>query len=163
MIAFIGSGQSMKLFTIGFPIKVAGVYDCASNLCGVSVHIFCRRVGNNVTAPFKRTAVDRRGKCVIHNQWNSMLVGYFSKTFDIKHVASRVGYCFAKEAFCIRFERGLYFFVIPVGIDECAFNAHFLQGNAEKIERSTINGVGSNDVISCFTNVEHSIEIGCLA
>ena len=141
MIAFIGSGQSMKLFTIGFPIKVAGVNDYASHLRGVSVHIFCRRVGNNVTAPFKRTAVDRRGKCVIHNQWNSMLVGYFSKTFDIKHVASRVGYCFAEEAFCIRFERSLYLFIIPFRVNERAFNAHFLQRNAEKIECSTIDCV----------------------
>ena len=92
-----------------------------------------------------------------------MSMSHFSKTLYIKHIATRVGYRLAKEALGVFLETSLYLCIIPVWINEGTLYAEFLHRNAEKIERSAINSVGGDEVVTCLTNIEHSIEVRCLS
>ena len=118
---------------------------------------------DDVTAPFEGTAVDRSGKGIVHDERNTMLVGHLGKTLDVEDVTARVADGFAEEALGVGLESSLDALVIPIGINEGALDAKFLERHAEEIECTTIDGIGSDEVVARFADVEDGIEVGSLA
>ena len=108
---------------MGIPVEVPAVHDGTAHRCGVPVHVFGGGMGHDVCPPFKRAAVDGRGKRVVHNQGYTMFVGHAGKAFYVEHVAARVGDGFAEETFGVRAEGGFDAFIVPFRVDECAFDA----------------------------------------
>ena len=91
-----------------------------------------------------------------------MLMCHLGKTLYIEDVATRVRDGLAEETLGILLETCLYLGIIPIRIDEGALYAELLHGYAEEVEGAAIDGVGGDEVVACLTDIEHSIEIGCL-
>ena len=108
---------------MGVPIEVAAVHYGTAYRCGVSVHIFSGGVGDDVCSPFKRAAVDRCGKGVVHNQGHTVFVGHPGEAFYVEHVATRIRNGFAEKTFRVRTESGFDTFVVPFRIYKRAFDA----------------------------------------
>ena len=94
---------------MGHPVEVAAVYNGAAYAGAVAVHIFGGRMGNNVRAPLKGTAVDRGGKGVVHNQRHPMGVGHLGKQLNIQHRQSRIGNGLAEHSLGVGPEGGIQF------------------------------------------------------
>ena len=119
-------------------------------------------MGDDIASPLERTAVDRCGEGIIHDEWHTMLVSHLSETLDIEDIAARVGDSLAKEALGILLEACLYLLVTPVWVYKGALDAEFLHRHAKKVVRATIYRIGSNEVVTCLTDIEDSVEVGCL-
>ena len=65
--------------TICFPIKVTRIDNNTTNLWGMSIHILCRRMSDDITTPLKRTTVDWCSKCIVNYQWYTMLIAIPAK------------------------------------------------------------------------------------
>ncbi len=91
-----------------------------------------------------------------------MPVSHVGKALDVEYLASGVGDCLSEEGLGILAEACLYLLVIPLGVDEGALDAEFLERNTEQVERASVYIVGRDDVAACLTDIEDCIEIGCL-
>ena len=63
----------------------------------------------NITAEFKRTAVDRSCKGIIHNKRNSIFMCNICKGFNIKHIKAWIRNCFTENTFRVRLNGSLNF------------------------------------------------------
>ena len=90
MIRFIRFSQSMIFMSIGIPVKVTAVNDSSANLHSMSVHIFGCGMGDDISSPFKRTAVYRCSEGVVYNKRNFMFVSNLCEFFNIKNYQGRV-------------------------------------------------------------------------
>ena len=151
MVAVVGRGEPGELVLVSIPVKVAAVHDCTANLCCMSVHVLGGGVGDDVGSPLEWAAVDGCGECIVDNQGYTVPVSHVGKALDVEYLASGVGDC------C------LYLLVIPLGVDEGALDAEFLERNTEQVERASVYVVGRDDVAACLTDIEDGIEIGSLS
>ena len=163
MVALVGGGQAVELLTVGIPVEITRIDHNAAHLCGMSVHVLCGGVGDDVTAPFEGTAIDGRCKSVIDDEGYAMLVGHLGKSLDVEHVAAGVADGLAEETFRIGLEGCLDALVVPIGINEGALDAELLQRHAEEVERATVNGVRRDEMVACLADVEDGVEVGSLA
>ena len=163
VIALVGSAESRELVSLSLPVEVTAIHHGATHLTRMTVHVLRCGVSDNVCTPFKRTAVDRRSKRVIHNEWHTMPVRHLRKSLDVEHIAARVRNRLAKEALRIWTELLLDALIIPVRVNKRAFNAQLLQRHAKEVERAAINRVRSDEMVTSLTDVEHSIEVGSLS
>ena len=124
------------------PVEVATVYNATAHCSSVAVHVFCGAVGHNVSSPLKRSAIDWCGKGVVNDEWHPVFVGNLGIAFNVEYVATRVGYCFAKDALGVGPEQGFDFFVGCIFVNKGAFNAHFLERDAKQVVGAAVNGVG---------------------
>ena len=83
-------------FAAGFPVKVAAVYNDAAALQCMAIHILGCRMYHNICTKLNGLTQTRCCKCIIHNQWNMVLMGNGSKFFNIKHSQCRIGNGFSK-------------------------------------------------------------------
>lgn len=56
VVGRIGFRHSRELVVVGFPVKISAVDDCAADGHRMAVHVFCRRMGDDVRAEFERPA-----------------------------------------------------------------------------------------------------------
>ena len=93
---------------------------------------------DDVASPFKRTAVDGSGECVVNNQGHTVLMCYAREFLDVEHLASRIGDGLTKHCLGIRSECLLDFLLRGILIDKRALDTQFLQRYSEEIECATI-------------------------
>ena len=119
MIRFIRCGQTREFFCMSFPVKVSTVHDTATQCHGMSIHIFCRGMRDNIHPKLKWLAVDRCCKGIIHR--SSVLHGCVPDSrilqYQVQHQC-RVGNCLGKYCFCIRFKVLFQFFFRQIRIHQ---------------------------------------------
>ena len=79
-----------------FPIEVTAIDDATAHLRGVSVHVFCGAVGDDVGTPLERSAVDGCRKRVIDDERNAVAVGDSGEFLDVEHATARIRHRFAE-------------------------------------------------------------------
>ena len=159
MVALVGSAEAGELLGVLGPIELARVNDTSSNSRAVSVHILSCRVGNYISAPFKRTAVYGSCEGVVYDKRNSVLVRYLSEKLDVKHGQRRICDSLAEHRLGVLSERRVKLLLGRVGGYEGEVNAHSLERNREKIVSAAVDSRGSNYVISAGCDVEYRKEV----
>ena len=113
---------------------------------------------HNVCAPFKRATVDGRGEGVVHEEGHAVGMSKAGEAFDVKDVAAGIRDGFTEDTLRVRAEERLDFFVGRVGVKEGALDAHLFHRHAKEIERAAVDGVGGEEVVAGFADVEDGIE-----
>ena len=163
VIRLVRLGKTVVFVTVGFPVKVSAVNDRTSYLKSVTIHIFCGGVGDDISAPFKGTAVDGGGKGIVNNKGNSVLVSNTGKFFDIQNYKGRVGNGFRKKSLGVRTESSRNFLRRCVCVHKGTVNAQFFEGNSKKIKGSAVDGGGSYHVISGLADIKNRIKVCSLS
>ena len=163
MIRFIRFSQSMIFMSIGIPVKVTAVNDSSANLHSMSVHIFGCGMGDDISSPFKRTAVYRSSEGVVYNKRNFMFVSNLCEFFNIKNYQGRVCDGLCEKYLCIRTEGSCNFFRASIGVNESAVNAKLFEGNSQEVKGSSVNSRSRHNMITCFADIEDCIEVGSLS
>ena len=163
VVALVRSAETREFLGIRHPVEVTAIHNHAAYLrCG-AIHILSGRVGNDVGSPFKRTAVDRGGKGIVHDERHPVLMGDAGKLFNIEYGAARVADGFAKHHLGVRAESLLNLLLAGIRVYEGALDAQLLQGNTEEVEGAAVNLVRGNDVVARLADVEHGVEVGSLS
>ena len=158
VVTVIGSAKSGEFVRVRHPVEIAGINNASAHSGTVTVHIFCCGVGNDIRAPFKRTATHGSCKGVVDNKGYSVSVCGFCKFFNIKNGEGGICDCFTENRLCIGAECGIEFLLGTVGGNECEINAHFLHCNCEKIVGSAVDCGGRNNVVAAGCDIENRIE-----
>ena len=148
MIRFIRSGQSGELLRIRFPVKIAAVHDAAAHAGCMAVHVLCGRMGHDIGAPLKRTAVDRSCKRIVNNQRHAVSVCCPRKLFNIQNHQGRIGDSLTKYRLRIRLKCLLQLFLCRIRIHQSRINSQFLKCHGKEIGRSAIDCRRTDHVIS---------------
>ena len=162
MIRLVGSGQAGELLGMGHPVEIAAVHYGSAHLGGHAIHIFGGGMGHDVGAPFKGTAVDGGGEGVVHNEGDTVLVGYPREFLYVEDGTAGVGDGLAKQGLGIGTECLLNLFLTGFGGHEGAFDAELLQGHAKQVEGAAVNLIRGDNMVACLADVEQGIEIGGL-
>ena len=128
----------------------------------MAVHVLGGGVGNDISAPLERAAVDRSCKCVVNDQRNAVLMRSLRELLDVEN--SQGGVCdgLAENRLSVRLERRVQLLGSAVGAYEREINAHLAHGNVEQIERTAVDRAGSDYVVSAACDVEHREEVRSL-
>ena len=163
VVTLVRSAEAREFLGIRHPVEITAIHNYAAYLrCG-AIHILGGRVGHDVGSPFKRTAVDRGGKGVVHDERHPVLMGDAGKLLDVEYGTARVADGFAKHHLGVRAESLLNLLLAGIRVYEGALDAQLLQGNAEEVEGATVNLVRGNDVVARLADVEHGVEVGSLS
>ena len=162
VITLVGRTQTGVFVRVLRPVKFAGINDRAADGARVAVHVFCRRVYDDICAPFKRAAVDGRCKRVVHNQRNAAPVRGRREFFDIQNGQRRVCNRLAIHGLCVGPKCGVQFLRRAVRIDKRDLDAHALHGDGKKIEAAAINARRTDQMVTRADNIEHREEDRCL-
>ena len=162
VITLVGRTQTGVFVRVLRPVKFAGINDRAADGARVAVHVFCRRVYDDICAPFKRAAVDGRCKRVVHNQRNAVPVRGRREFFDIQNGQRRVCNRLAIHGLCVGPKCGVQFLRRAVRIDKRDLDAHALHGDGKKIEAAAINARRTDQMVTRADNIEHREEDRCL-
>ena len=163
VIGIIGFTQARELFRIKAPVKIAGVHNSAAYAHGMSVHVLGGGMGNDVRPPFKRIAVNGRGKGIVHNQRHLMGVGRLCKFFNVKHHQRGVGNGFRQHTSCIFLKSLAEGFIVRIRIHDSAGNSHFLHCYGDEVEGAAVNGGRKHHMAARLTDIEHRIIVSGLA
>ena len=137
------------------PVEFSGVYYAAADDGGGSLHVFGGGVGDNVSSPLERSAVDGSSKGIVHDEGNSVCVGCFCETLYVKDRKGGVGDGLAEYRLGVRPEGRLKFLVGTKRIHESDFHAHPGHGHRKKIEGSSVDCSRGYDVIAVACDVEY--------
>ena len=96
---------------MSIPIEVTTIHDTTTHLSSVSIHIFSGRMGYDISAPLKRTTVDRCGEGVIDDEGYAVAVGDTGELLDIEHLTARVRDSLAKQSLRVRTESSIDLFL----------------------------------------------------
>ena len=154
MVRLIGRAEARELLCMCEPVKIAAIDHATSHLSGHTVHILGGGVGDNVSAPFERAAVDRCGERIVDDKRHTVFVGYLGKFLDVENSAARVGDGFTEKGFGVRLEGSLYLFLAGLRRNEGALDAEFLQRDAEEIECAAVNLIRGNEMVASLTDIE---------
>ena len=124
MIRIIRHAKSRIFARVFPPVKIAGIHDGPAYAHGMSIHIFRCGMSHDIRPPFKRPAIYRRRKSIIHNKGNLMGMRRFSKFFDIQHYQRRIGDGFRQHASRIILECLMQFFFRSIRIHHRAVDSH---------------------------------------
>ena len=105
MIRLIRRCQSQVLIPVSFPVKIAAVHNTAAHTHGMSVHILGGGMSHNISPPLKGTAVNGRGKRIIHNERHPMAVSQPGKLLNVQYHQRRIGNGLSENRAGIRFKR----------------------------------------------------------
>ena len=105
MIALVRRRETGKFLLVRKPVELAGIDDRAADLRSVSVHIFRRRVRNDIDAPLEGPAIDRRRERIVDDKRNAVRVRNLSELLEIENVERGIGDRFAEHRFRVRAER----------------------------------------------------------
>ena len=159
VIGLVGCAKAGELLCVLVPIEVAAIDHYASDLSGMTVHVLCGGVRDDVATPFEGTAIDGCGEGVVHDKGHTMLVSHLGETLYVEHITTGVRDGLAEETFCVGTETSLDTLVIPIGVNEGAFYAQFLQRHAKEVEGASVNRVGRDEMVASLTDVEDGIEV----
>ncbi len=101
MIRLVRHRKARKLLSISRPVKIAAVNDGAAYTGGMTVHIFRGGMGYNIRSPLKRPAVYRRGKGIVHDKRNSVIMSRLCKLLEIQNHKRRVSNRLSEHRLCI--------------------------------------------------------------
>ena len=68
----------------------------------MTVHVFGCGVHDDVSAKCKRTAQNRRGKGVVYDERDAVVVSQSGKLFDVEHMKCRIGDGLAENSLGVR-------------------------------------------------------------
>ena len=139
MIRFIRRGQPWKLIRIGKPIKFPRVHNTTAYRCVMAIQVFRGGMDNDVCPPLKRTAVDRRGKSIVNDQWHSVGMCSLGKPLDIKYDKRWIGNGFTKYCLSIGLECRLQFFLGTIWIHKGKLDPHALHRHRKEIIGSPVD------------------------
>lgn len=161
VIRFIRLCELRELAVV--PIEITAVYNGAAELHRVTVEVLCGGVRDDVYAELERTAVDRRRERIIDDARYAVRVCGVCKHFEVCHDERRVRKRFRKHAAGVLAECGVQLVLGAVRRNECAVNAHFMQGFVEQVECAAVYGVGAHNMTSSVADVQNGHHGGCLA
>ncbi|MPM86765.1 hypothetical protein SDC9_133857 [bioreactor metagenome] len=163
VIRFVRRGEAGEAGGIVQPVEVAAVYNATADADRVAVHVFRGRVGDDIRAPLKRTAVDRGCKRVVDDERHAVRMREARKLLDIQDGNAGVCDGFAKKRLGVgaKILRELLF--RQRLIDKRAFDAHFFQRYAEEIEGAAVDRGGGDEVVARFADVEDREKVRSLA
>ena len=92
-----------------------------------------------------------------------MGVGDAGEFLDVENAQHRVGDSFAEQSLRVRTESLGDFLFACVWINEGTFDAQLLHRYGEKVESSSVDGRGGDEVVASLADVEDGVERGCLA
>ena len=162
VVARVRFGETRELVVLGFPVKVTAVHDAATHSHRMAVHVLGGGVRHDVYAKVNRAAENRSRERVVYNHRHAVLVSKVSKTLEVENLAGRVSDRLTEEALGVRAEGLLDFFVTGILVNERAFDAELLHGDAEEVARTAINSRSADEVVARFADVEHRVEVGSL-
>ena len=162
MIRFIRFTKSRELIGIRHPVKATAVHDCSTDCCTMTIHIFRCRMCYNICSPLDRTAVDRRWKCIVHDQRHSMLMCCLCKLLNIKNRQCRIGNRLTKHRPCIVLECSCKLFFGAIRRYKGRVNSHLLHGYGDQIKSTSVDRGGCHNMASAFADVKQCEEVGCL-
>ena len=119
-------------------------------------------MGYDVGTPLEWAAVDRSSKCIVNDEWHTILMSDTCKLLDVENGTSRIADGLAKYNFRVRTECLLDFLLAIIRIHKGAFDAEFLEGNTKEVEGATIDFIGCNDMVASLADVEYGLEVGSL-
>ena len=154
--------QAWELICVSSPVKVATVNNSAANSRAMTVHVLGSGMGHNICSPLKRTAVHRRGKRIVNNQWHAMVMSSLCPTLNIKDNQRRVCNSLTKDALGIWPKCCVNLLVSCIWRDKRALHTHLFKGDSKQVKGSAINGGKRNKVISGLSNVKDGKEVCCL-
>ena len=129
----------------------------------MTVHVLCGGVRDDVATPFEGTAIDGCGEGVVHDEGHTMLVSHLGETLDVEDIATGVRDGLTKEALRVGAEASLNARIVPIGVNESALDAKFLQRHAKEVEGAAVNRVGRNEMVASLTDVEDGVEVSSLS
>ena len=162
VIALVGSGHAGELVRVSHPVKIAAVDDSAANADRVAVHILCRRVGDDISAPLDRAAVDRGGEGVVHDERNAVGMSQTRKLLDIEHADGGIGDGLAEHRPCVLAELLCELLLRKILIDESYVDAHLLHRNAEQVICTAVDRGRGDNVAAGLADIEQSEEVSRL-
>ena len=140
VVALVRGAQSGELVCILHPVEMAAVNDAAAHSSAVTVHVLGRGMSYDISAPLKRTAVDRRCKRIINDKGNSVLVRGLRELLNVENSQRGVGDSLTENSLCVWLECRVEFLGGAVGADECEINTHLAHSHVEQVESTTVNG-----------------------
>ena len=155
--------QTREFILVRFPVKVAAVHNHAAHGGGMAVHVLGGGVGDDIRTPFKRTAINGRGKGIVHNEGNAVRMGNVRHFTDIQHAKRGIGNSLRKESFRIGAERFGDFLRRSVLVHESNFNAHFPECDGKEVVCAPVNRRSTDDMIPSLANIENGKEGSRLA
>ena len=162
VVALVGSGQAGELVSMGHPVELARVNDCTADGGRVAVDILGSRMGDDISAPFNRAAVDGGGEGIVDDQRDAVFMGNLCKERDIEDSQGRVGDGFTKDSLGVGLESGSQFFLGAVGGNEGKLNAHLLHRDSKQVEGAAIDGGCGDNMIAAVCDIENCVEVGSL-
>ncbi len=126
VIAFVGRVEG-GITGIVFEYKRTAVDDHSAERRRVPVHVFGRRVNDDIHAPFGGAAEGWRGKRVVYGKEYALFFTDCGNFIEIEHDDRGVGDRFRKDEFGVFIDERIDFFRAVVGVEKAAFDAEFGQ------------------------------------
>ena len=119
----------------------------AADQIGMSAKIFCPRMQDQIDAPFRWTAIDRRSKGGIDGRDQAVLAGQRGYLFEIDDSYRWIRWRLDMNDSSVRPDRALVLLDI-IGIDKCRFNSKFRQPLRQELSHAAINVALRHDVVA---------------
>ena len=163
MVGLIGGGEARELLGMGHPVEVTRVHDGAAYCGAMAVHVLGGGVRHDVGAPLDGTAVDGRGKRVVHDQRHAVRMSRGGEALDVEYRERRVGDGLAEHALGVGAKCRLELFAARIGRDERALQAHAAHGVGEQVVGAAVDGGACHHVVTGAGDVEDGEEVRGLA
>ena len=144
------------------PVEFSAVNDNAAHLNSVTVHIFRCGMNNDIGAPFNGSAKIRCSKGIVNNKRNAVLVSGICPGLNVENGKGGIGDSLTENSLCVGLESSVKLFRGSIYIDPDAFDAHFFQSKAEKIDCSAVNGGRSDKAVTSLADVQDREQGSCL-
>ena len=141
------------------PVELAAVDNRTAKAGCMAVHILRCRMRYDISAPFNRTAVNRRREGVVHDQRHTMTMRSVGKFFNIQHRQCGVSNNFAKHSLGVVLKSSVQLLVRSIRRNKGRSYTHLCQCYINQIIAAAINRRGSNNMAACLADVEQSKEI----
>ena len=115
---------------------------------------------NDIRTEFERITIDGGGEGVVDDKRNTVRMCLTCELFNVKHDKRGICESLCKYSLSIRLEGRRKLFLCDVGVNEGCFDAHALHGDSDKIEASTVDRRGCDDMVACSEYGEQREE-GC--
>ena len=145
------------------PVELAAVHNHAAALYGMTVHVFCGGMDDNIRAPLKRTAQDRGRESIVDDERHTVLVRDVRPLFDIEHGQRWVGERFAEYGLGVGLEQLLDLFLVRLCVRPDAFDTQLFERHAEQVDRAAVDGGGRDKAVARRAQVEDGDHGSCLA
>ena len=144
------------------PREGATIDDNAANAGAVPTNELGGRVYHDVRPVLKRSTQVRRGKGVVDNEWQLMLVGNISNGLDVEHVGLGIADGLPVEQFRLRCDGTAELFWVS-GIDKVHLDAKALKCQGKLVIRATVQGARRDHLIAGLQQGRQGHELGRLA